>query len=156
MLLECLEAARMAPSACNSQPWHFIVIENKELKDRICKKAFSGIYSLNSFAKDAPVLVVVVRENSKYIAKLGGYFRGTQYCLIDIGIACQHFILKAEELGLGTCWLGWFNERAIKSILNLPKDKKIDIIISVGYPGSNLKQVQTKRRKPLTEICEFM
>jgi len=150
----CLEAARLAPSACNSQPWSFIVVDSPELKNKVAAAAFSGIYSSNSFAKAAPVLVVVITEHSKFIAALGGYFRGTQYNLIDIGIASEHFVLQAAEEGLGTCWLGFFNEKAVKKVLNIPKEKKVDIIISVGYPTDD--KIREKSRRPLKEIEKFI
>lgn len=152
VLNRCLEAARLAPSACNSQPWKFIVVQG-ELKNRIFKAAFSGIYSMNKFIKDAPVFIVVIREKSKYVAELAGSFRGVEYSLIDIGIACEHLILQAQEEGLGTCWLGWFNERAVKGVLNLSKNSKVDVVISVGYPQS--KGARDKNRKNFTEIVEF-
>ena len=148
---KCLEAARLAPSACNSQPWYFVVVDNKKLKDKVAEKAFSGIYSMNSFAKDVPVLVVVVRKSSTYVARFVGYLKGTQYNLIDLGIACEHFILQAEEQGLGTCWIGWFNESEVKKTLKIPKNKKVDIIISVGYP----KGQAFHKRKPLSKVREF-
>ena len=151
---KCLEAVKLSPSACNSQPWYFIVVENKELKNKVAKAAFAGIYSFNSFASAAPVLVVVVRENSKYIAKLGGFLRGTQYSLIDLGIACEHFILQAAQQGLSTCWIGFFDEKRVKKVLKLPKNKKADIIISLGYPANDLSLGQ-KKTKPNSEICEF-
>ena len=132
-IIMCLEAARLAPSACNSQPWKFIVVDDGELKNRLCHSAFSGMYSMNSFCRTAPVIVAVISEKSKFLARIGGMFRGTKYYLIDIGVACEHFILQAEDLGLGTCWIGWFNERAVKSILNIPQYKKIDILIAFGY-----------------------
>ena len=149
----CLEAARLAPSACNSQPWSFIVVDDENLKNRLLDKVFSGAYSMNSFIRNAPVLIVVITEKSTYIARLGGYLRGVQYSLIDIGIACEHLILQAEEEGLGTCWLGWFNEKAVKEVLRLPRNSKVDIIISLGYPES--KEEKTKIRKPLSEIRRF-
>ena len=149
----CLEAARLAPSACNSQPWFFIVADDEKLKSTLARSAFSGVYSMNSFAKDAPVLIVVVTERSNYIARLGGYFKGVQYSLIDIGIACEHLVLQAEEEKLGTCWLGWFDEKAAKRILGLPKDKKIDIIISMGYPEEAAGA--DRPRKSLEEIRRF-
>ena len=149
----CLEAARLAPSACNSQPWYFIVVDDQKLKDEFAGKAFSGIYSMNAFVKDAPVLIAVVTERSNYIAHLGGYFKGVQYSLIDIGIACEHLVLQAEEEKLGTCWLGWFDEKAAKRILGLPKDKKIDIIISMGY--SEEAAGADRPRKSLEEIRRF-
>lgn len=149
----CLEAARLAPSACNSQPWSFIVLDDEKLKNGVAEKAFSGAYKMNSFAKTAPVLVIVVTERSTYFARLGGFFRGTQYNLIDIGIACEHFVLQAAEEGIGTCWMGMFNEKAVKKILRIPKSKKVDVIISMGYPAAD--EILQKIRKPLQEMANF-
>jgi len=132
-IMTCLEAARLAPSACNSQPWKFVVVDDKHLKNKLCDAAFSGIYSMNSFCKMASVIVVVISEKSKFLARIGEMFRGTKYYLIDIGIACEHLVLQAEDLGLGTCWIGWFNERAVKSVLNISQHKKVDILIALGY-----------------------
>ena len=149
----CLEAARLAPSACNSQPWHFKVVMDPQTRRDLAQKAFAGIYRMNGFAMDAPVLVVVIRERSKYTAALGAAFRGTQFGLIDLGIACEHFVLQAQEEGLGTCWIGWFDERAVKKVLCLPRHSKIDIILSLGYPQS-LLEIE-KDRKLITEISDF-
>jgi nitroreductase len=148
----CLEAARLAPSACNSQPWKFIVVDDLNLKNTLCDRIFSGIYGINIFAKKAPVLVAVISERGTFIAKVGGFLRDTRYYLIDIGIAVEHFILQATELGLGTCWIGWFNEKEAKRILSVPESKKIDIVISVGYPVEAPPQ---KIRKSLAEISRF-
>ena len=153
-IMMCLEAARVAPSACNSQPWKFIIVDDRELKNKLCHAAFRGIYSINSFGKTAPVIVAVVSEKSKFFAKIGGMFRGTKYYLIDIGIACEHFVLQAEELGLGTCWIGWFNERAVKSILNVPQNKKVDILITLGYYDRE-KVCSEHGREPMDEIASF-
>ena len=149
----CLEAARLAPSACNSQPWNFIVVDDETLKNKLAGAAFSGAYSMNAFAGKAPVLVAVIREKSTYFATLAGYFRGVRYSLIDIGIACEHFVLQAAEDGVGTCWLGWFNERAVRKVLNIPGNKKVDILISMGYPEET--EGRNKERKPLSEIRRF-
>jgi nitroreductase len=153
-LMACLEAARLAPSASNSQPWRFVVVDDRELKNRLCDAAFSGIYSMNSFCQTAPVIVVVISEKSKFLARIGGMFRGTKYYLIDIGIACEHFVLEAEDLGLGTCWIGWFNEKAVKSILNIPKHKKIDILIALGYYDRE-RLGPEHGREPMDKIATF-
>ena len=153
MIERCLEAARLAPSACNSQPWTFMVVEG-EIKDRLAAAAFSGLYSMNAFAARAPVLVVVMTERSKYAARLGGQIRGVQYSLIDIGISCEHLILQAAEEGLGTCWLGWFNEKGIKKVLGLPRAARIDVIISMGYPES--VSLRDKNRKSVDEVRRFL
>ena len=152
-ILKYLEAARLAPSACNSQPWHFIVIDEPELRKRVAERIFSGLYSMNQFAQKAPVLVAVVSEKEKFLASFGGQVRDTQYCLVDIGIACEHLILQAQELGIGSCWMGWFDEKALKKELRVPKDKKIDIVIALGYPVED--QIVPKTRKSLAEISSF-
>ena len=149
----CIEAARLAPSACNSQPWRFIVVTDPDLKKELADKAFGGIYSVFSFAKKAPALIFVVRENSNYAARLGGTFRGLQYSLIDIGITVEHFVLQAQEEGLGTCWIGWFNEKAAKKVLGLPQNKKVDILITMGYADE--AGAREKKRKILEEMSEF-
>jgi len=153
-IMMCLEAARLAPSESNSQPWRFIVVDDKQLKDKLCDVAFSGIYWISSFCKTAPVIVVVISEKSKFLARIGGMFRGIKYYLIDIGIAGEHFVLEAEDLGLGTCWIGWFNERAVKSILNIPQHKKIDILIALGYYNGE-KLGPEHGREPMEKIASF-
>ncbi len=153
-IMMCLEATRAAPSACNSQPWRFIIVDEPELKKRLCERAFSGIYFINAFCKKAPVIVVVVSEKGRFLARIGGMFRGTRYYLIDIGIAGEHFVLQAEELGLGTCWIGWFKESAVKKVLGIPKGKKIDVLIAVGYYDKN-KAKSTHDREPLEKIASF-
>lgn len=154
VLERCFEAARLAPSACNSQPWYFVAITDRDLINRIGERVFSGIYSMNKFAKSAPVIVAVITERSRYAACLGGYFRKTQYNLIDIGIAVEHFVLQATEEGLGTCWIGWFNERELHKILGIPLRRKIDVLITVGYPASD--EIRIKKRRTLDEIRKFI
>jgi nitroreductase len=132
-IMLCLEAARLAPSACNSQPWKFIVVDNPAQKDRLSSAAFNGIYSTMSFAAKAPLIVAVVSQKAKFLEKVGGMLRNTRFYLIDIGIATEHLVLQAEELRLGSCWIGWFNERAVKSVLNIPRSSRVDVLIAVGY-----------------------
>ncbi|MDD5440363.1 MAG: nitroreductase family protein [Candidatus Omnitrophica bacterium] len=149
----CLEAARLSPSACNAQPWQFIVVDDPGLKKKLADAAFAGVFSMNAFAKDAPVLVVVVRERSGAVASLGGLVRNVPYNLVDIGIACEHFILQAAEEGIGTCWLGWFNGRAVRKTLGIPRGKNADIMISMGYPADG--QGRDKIRKSAQQIVRF-
>jgi len=149
----CIDAARLAPSACNSQPWRFIIVDREPLRSELARAAFTGLYSLNKFALQAPVLIAVVTERSKYVARLGGQFRRIQYALVDIGIAGQHLDLQAAELGLGTCWLGWFDERAVKKALQLPRAARIDIMFSLGWPQH--ENVRPKKRMTIDEMREY-
>jgi nitroreductase len=153
ILERCLEAARLSPSACNSQPWSFIVVDDPDLRKKVADSAFSGIYSMNTFAKAAPVLVVIVRDKAGYLSRIGGQFRDVKYSLVDIGIAIEHFVLQAADEGVGTCWLGWFDEGAVKRILGIPRDRRADMMLSVGFPADD--EVRPKARKALGEISRF-
>ena len=154
VLEKCMEAARLAPSACNSQPWKFIIVKATQLKERIVRECFNGVYAINSFVKKANVLVVVVRQKSNYKSQLGGKIRNVDFSLIDIGISCDHLTLQAEELGLGSCWIGWFKEKSLKKILDISKNDKVDILISLGYPEEEYQK--RKKRKPLDETREYI
>lgn len=152
---KCLEAARLAPSACNSQPWSFLVAATPEKVKPLAEAAFGGMYSMNAFAAAAPVLIVVLTERSRYSAALGGMFRGVQFSLMDIAIACEHISLQAAELGMGTCMFGWLNEKAVKKELDLPSSTKIDLMLSMGYPEDE-EFLPPKKRKSLEEIRRFL
>jgi len=150
----CIEAARLAPSACNSQPWSFVVSDDPERNHKICSSIFSGPYRMNRFAEEAPVLIFVKTERSRYSAMFGGLFRGTTFSLIDIGIACEHLVLQAAELGLGTCWIGWFNERALKKELGLSGKYRFDIALTLGYPARD--GIHPKKRKGMESIRRYL
>ncbi len=133
----CLEAARLAPSACNAQPCKFIVLDEPALREKFCAAAFSGAYAACKFAAAAPVIVAVVSETGKFSAWLGNQVQGTNFRLVDIGIAAEHFVLEAAEQGLGTCWLGWFSARGGAKALGLGAGKKIEVLLAVGYPAES-------------------
>lgn len=155
MITKCIEAARLAPSACNSQPWKFIVIDEPKAKADLAAAAFSGTYSACSFAASAPVLVAVVNERGNLVSRLGGLIRKTPFSLIDIGIAVEHFVLQATELGLGTCWIGWFNIKTAKKVLRLPWNADLVLLISVGYEDKSKNPPRTSR-KSIDEIATFV
>ena len=153
-LERCLEAARLAPSACNSQPWSFVVVDDPEQVRALAEAACGHApYAMNQFARDASALVAVVTEKMKLAARLGAQFRGVQYSLVDLGIACEHLVLQAAEDGLGSCWIGWFNERVVKNRLGLPRGKKVDLLICLGYAADFPRE---KVRKPLAEIRRYV
>ena len=149
----CLQAARLAPSACNSQPWKFIVIDDEELKNKVASTTCSNLISINRFSAQAPVLVLVISEKQKLSAKLGSIVKNRQLKMIDIGIAAEHFCLQAAEEGIGTCMMGWFAERKVSKLLQIPKGKRVELVISVGYPSS--ETIRKKNRKQIDEIRRF-
>ncbi len=149
----CLEAARLAPSACNSQPWKFIVVDDPVFIKKLAKAAFEGILDFNHFAFKAPVLVVIVSERQKMFAKFGGIVKKKNFSLMDIAIAAEHFCLQAAEDELGTCMLGWFNEKKVKKTLSIPKLKRVELMISVGFSAN--EKIPRKKRKSLNEIRNY-
>ncbi|NQU53429.1 MAG: nitroreductase family protein [Bacteroidetes bacterium] len=153
-LHQLVEAVHLAPSACNSQPWKLILVDERELKDEVAKATFSKAVAFNKFAVQAPVIAVLVIEKAKLIAQIGGSIKDMEYPQIDIGIAAEHFCLQAAELGLGTCMIGWFDEKKIQQLLNIPRKRKIGLVITLGYPLEDYK-LRKKIRKPLDEICGF-
>ncbi len=152
-ILSCIEAARLAPSASNVQPWKYIIIDEPELKERVCDVAFSGIFFINKFARQAPVIVVVVAEPDLAINSLGRIVQGLLFYLLDIGASIEHFLLQATELGLGACWLGWYSEHRTKEVLKIPKSKKIVSMISLGYSAE--EHPKAKHKKSIEEISSF-
>lgn len=150
----CLEAARLSPSASNSQPWSFIVVNEPVLKNKVAHLTYDNIVVFNKFVPQAPALVVFVIEKPKKITQIARFIKKIDYPKIDIGIAAAHFCLKATEEGLGTCMLGWFREKPIKALLSIPEGKKIGLIISVGY-ASNDYPLREKIRKPFDEVVKY-
>ncbi len=149
----CIEAARLAPSACNSQPWKFIVVDDIKFIKELAKAAFEGILDFNHFAFEAPVLVLIVSERQKTFAKFGGIVKKKNFSQMDIAIAAEHLCLQAAEEGLGTCMLGWFNEKKVKKSLSIPKLKRVELIISVGFSAD--KNIPRKKRKSIDEILSY-
>lgn len=153
-LERCLEAAWQAPSACNAQPWRFVVVDDAELVKKVAKETWDRIASFNRFAEKAPVIVVVTIEKSSFIPKVGSWIKDKEYPLIDIGISAEHFCLQATEEGLGTCMIGWFNEKPIQKLLNIPAKRRIGLIITLGYPPDDYK-LRMKIRKELKEVVSY-
>ena len=106
----CIEAARLAPSSTNTQPWKFIVVDNPELREKVANKTFNQIVSFNRFSLQAPVLIVITSNRMNFSNKITQTLKNRELTPIDIGIAAEHICLQAAEEGLGTCFMGWFDE----------------------------------------------
>lgn len=147
-----LEAGRLAPSACNAQPWHFIVVDEPELKDKVADATASKILRMNHFTKQAPVHILVVEEKVNISSGFGGLVKDKQFALLDLGIAATHICLAAEAEGLGSCILGWFAEEKVKDLLGIPKSRRVILDIVIGYPAQELRE---KKRKTFDEVVSF-
>jgi nitroreductase len=139
----CLEAARLAPSACNSQPWFFVVVDEPVLRSAMAAELKD--FAMNRFAPTASVLVAVVAEKPALLPRLGGLLKDKPYYLLDIGMAVEHFCLQAAEEGLGSCIIGWFNEAGVKRLLGIPKGKRVPLVIALGYPADPATRLKTRR-----------
>ena len=141
-----IDAARWAPSAGNIQPWEFIIVRNPEIKRNLAKAALN-----QSFIEEAPVVIVVCADE---IRSSQGYgVRGkTLYCIQDTAAATQNIHLAAYSLGLGTCWVGAFNEEEARKILGVPQGVRPVAIIPVGYPA---EKPSARNRRPLNQIIHY-
>lgn len=152
-LRACLEAARIAPSAHNVQPWRFIVVDDPSLKDRLAAAAFSGIYGASKFAARAPVILVLLARPGKAVVRLGSMIQGVPYYLLDIGIAGEHVVLQAEELGLASCWMGWFDYRKARKALGIPRTFKLVALMPLGY--AEKRPQREPPRRAFEDIVSF-
>ena len=148
----CLEAARLAPSACNAQPWKFTVVQDPGVISRMAEASLLPGSSMNRFVRDVPVLVGVTGESPNITSFLGSFIKRKKLFLLDIGMAAEHFCLQAAEEGLGTCMLGWFNERKVKRLLGIPWNKRLYLLISLGYSAETGEELRKKNRKTPDEI----
>lgn len=151
---QLIEAVRLSPSASNSQPWKLILVTEPALKDRVARATYSTLVAFNKFVPQAPVLAVLVIEKPKVITQIGARLKDREFSLIDIGIAAAHFCLQATELGLGTCMLGWFDETTIQELLQIPKQKRIGLIITLGYAAAE-DPIREKIRKITAKMSSF-
>ncbi len=147
----CFEAARLAPSADNGQPWRFIVFDDPAQKQAVCAAVFHGVFMASRHFAQAPVIVALLIKESFLINKLAGGVAGNQFQLIDAGIAGEHFVLACAEQGLGTCWIGWFDARALLRYLGLKRGYRAVALFAVGYPAEE-RQNRISKRKPLEEV----
>ena len=145
-----LDIACLSPSACNAQPWKFVVVTDPELSMKVGKAA-SGM-GMNKFAKDAPIHILIVEESVNITSLLGGKVKDKHFPLIDIGIAASHLVLAAESEGLGSCILGWFDEKEIKRLVGIPTSKRLLLDVIIGYP---IKEKRKKSRKSKEKVVSY-
>ncbi|MBS7606358.1 MAG: nitroreductase family protein [Candidatus Bathyarchaeia archaeon] len=146
VLTRILEAARIAPSGSNRQPWKFIVVRDEELKRRLAIACHNQM-----FIAEAPVVIVACGYNIHWNR---GEYMGDLSMLVDVSIAFTHLILAARAEGLGTCWIGSFSNEEVKRILGIPKDVNVVAITPLGYPRDE-DFGEPGPRKPLSEIVSF-
>jgi nitroreductase len=151
----CLEAARLAPSADNVQPARFVVFDDPTAKAKLADAVFGGVFASSARFARAPVLVALLIKEHLLVNKLAGAAQGTQFQLIDAGIAGEHFVLAAVEQELGTCWIGWYNGRALAKHLGINgRGFRPMTLIALGYPADDAPNPEKKRR-PLSDTASW-
>ena len=144
VLRRVMEAARLAPSGKNLQPWHFIVVKDQDMKERLAVAS-----AHQSFIADAPVIIVACAFPENSYAKMGRYMKSWP---VDVAVAVDHLMLQAEEEGLGTCWIGSFHEDEVKSLLEVPEDVRVLALTPLGYADETPRD---RGRKNLEEIVSW-
>ena len=147
-LLAVLSAARLAPSACNGQPYHFTVCRGQKAKE--VAKATQGM-GMNKFASQAPVMIVISEEDYVKSAALGAKVKGNDYRSIDIGITTAYLTTAATEQGLSTCILGWLSDEKIRAICGL--SHPVRLVIALGYAKDDT--LRNKKRKDMDALVSY-
>lgn len=153
-LLQILESARLAPSGSNTQPWQIIVVKEQENREKVAKASYNQKWMVS-----APVHLVCVADiksrlpKSKdiYIDEYSKEFEVKQM-IRDTSIAIEHMALTATDLGLGTCWIAWFEQKDFRPVLNIPEDKYVVAVLTLGYPD---EAPNSRPRKSLEEIVHY-
>ena len=144
-----LEAVRLAPSACNGQPYHLTVCRGEAAK--AVAKATMGM-GLNKFAAQAPILIVISEEAYVKTAALGAKVKGNDYRSIDIGIAAAYLTAEAAAQGLGTCILGWLDDEKIRAICGL--SRPVRLVVTLGYSADTPREKKRKKMDDLVSEVE--
>ncbi len=149
-LVACISAASLAPSACNTQPYHFFVCNTPETTATAAE--FIRTETVNKWVGEAKAFVIVTQEHADIPASIPGAWKDFRH--FDIGLMLENFCLEATEQGLGTCILGCFNEEKLKEKFRIPSPKKIALIVAVGYPAD--PEIRAKKRRPLEDTITYL
>ena len=145
-----LEAARLAPSACNGQPWHITVCRGDLAKE--VAPLTKGMGGMNKFAVQAPILLVISEQPYVRAAGLAAKAKNNDYRSMDIGIACAYLTAEATAQGLSTCILGWFDDEKVRKLCGI--DHPIRLIITLGYAKEG-DVLRKKVRKNLSDLVTY-
>ncbi|QHI69706.1 nitroreductase family protein [Tichowtungia aerotolerans] len=151
-LEKMIEAARMAPSACNRQPWQFAVVTDKSVQMQLISKAFLPGIPMR-WAEHAGAIIALGMKRTTLTHQIATKISGVDYPLLDMGIAGEHLVLQAEELGLGTCWIGWIKPKIARRIVGWPRSIEVVSLITVGRPDG---ERQTRPRRSIDEITKWI
>jgi nitroreductase len=128
-----LESARLAPSATNAQPWKFYVIKNKEKIQALGKMPFGSQSIINGFVAKAPIVIIATAGPIDMFHKAMSFIVNKKWYYLDVALALEHMVLTAWDLGVASCWIGWFNDKVARNAADIPKNQEIVAMITLGY-----------------------
>ena len=151
-LTTILESGRLSPSACNIQPWRFVVADRGPIVAEVAQ-CLQGM-GMNRFTANVPAFIVLCEQTANLKETIASGIGGHNYAQLDIGIAAAHMVLCARTLGIDSCIIGWFSDKKLRRTLNLPVGQKVRLVIALGY-GKN-EPVRPKRRRAFDDVVRFM
>lgn len=147
LVQEICSTALLAPSATNAQPWRLIAVMGEKKKEVV--KALQRL-GMNKFADKAQAIVVIAEDKSAGLMKVGSLFKENEFVRNDLGCLSAHLVLAAEAAGVGSCILGWRDEKQLRETLDLPEKTLIPVVVALGYPADGY-EIRPKKRKPIEQ-----
>ncbi|MFV0496604.1 MAG: nitroreductase family protein [Candidatus Fimivivens sp.] len=151
-LIEILQMAALSPSACNSQPWRYVAVDEPQRVEQVAQCLQDA--GMNKFSGKATAFVVAIEGRQNLTAKVNESLKNQKFSGIDLGLSVAHLVLAAQAVGVSSCILGWFNERKLKMLLGIPKTRRIRLVIALGYSMPDDK-LRTKQRRKFDEVISF-
>ena len=153
-LVHLVDVARFAPSACNSQPWHFILVDEPESREKVVDAFDDNGLTGCPWGASVPAFILICEEKAQYKPGVEEHYGPQHFAQMDIGMAAMSLCCEASSLGLGTCMLGTINQEKARQLLNAPEHCPARLVIAVGYPALS-DAPRRKTRKSLDEIISY-
>ncbi len=154
LLTHLADVARLSPSACNSQPWHFIIVDEPEAKKQLTECLEDGGLNGCPWGNRVPAFFIICEEKAKLQPGVAEHYGSQHFAQMDIGMAAMSLCCEAASLGLGTCMIGTMNQERLHSAFHIPSDRTARLIITVGYPA-NPGAPRRKQRKELDSVISY-
>lgn len=154
LLTELIEVARLSPSACNSQPWKFIVVDEPEACEKVREAFEDGGVNGCTWGKRVPAFILICEDEAHLMPGVGEHYGSQHFAQMDIGMTAMSICYEATTLGLGSCMIGTMNQEKLKKAFNIPEERTVRLIITIGYPARE-REPRKKIRKNLEDIISF-
>lgn len=153
-LTHLVDVARLSPSGCNAQPWHFIVVDEDESRAKLVDALVDGEITGCPWGDKVPAFIMICEEEAHLMPGVGEHYGTQHFAQMDIGMAAMALCYEATSMGLGTCMIGTMNQKKLQDAFGIPAERTVRLIITVGYPKNN-GAPRKKDRKNLDEILSY-